>query len=275
MEYFGEKAGEMPVLAARDGFKQLYSDDIVAIYRQLKEAEKDGYTSFSEKQPLVQAKKIFTGVMATIINGFHDDVVRNNFVWAELLYYQGPRSEKVYKLPENSNAVMYRNWKYSDDKADVSGAVAFPLKWELEKSESMCGGEYAGESVLKGFGLPEDMSLLPDCKKLPDNFEGLHALGWDFRIRGKPRLDLYATPKVSSSNGGAILGSSHDIDEIIDRLDLSRLRIAPRAPQQESAYQIELDELERELKVCKKSHADLGGSITKLEERITAVRKLK
>lgn len=275
--YTGKKAGAMPVLAAKNGFKQLYSNDILSVYRQLREAEKDVYSSLSLNQPLVKANLVPANVMAVIIRNFHDDVVLNKFVWTELLYLQNKENETVYELPKNKNAVMYRNWAHSDGKADVSGAIAFPVRWKEEEAEVMFGGSFAIESILESFGPPEDAHLLHYDKNVLKDLKGLSALSWDFRINNRPlssrpRLDLYKNINADGDSGGALLGSELSADEIVRAFKPEELKIETI---EMSDSQKRLAELEHELVAYKKSYAGLGERIGNMEKIIAELKGTK
>ena len=113
VEYLRKNANEMPVLARQDGFEQLYTDDLIPIWKGLKAGkDRDGY-SLSEKQPLVQAKKLSEDTMIDILRKFWNEILHEYVIWTELLDWQPEKRIEGYEIQKGYNAVLYRNWSWS------------------------------------------------------------------------------------------------------------------------------------------------------------------
>ncbi len=208
VEYLGKEARKMPELARQDGLHQLYTDDIVKVYRQLGAAEEDGYSSLAEAQSLVHAGKVAADEMADILSRFGDEVLHSRLMWSELLDWQPQKRAKGYKLPKGANAVLYRGWGLSGNAIDISGATTIPVKWMTREGD-------VSKEIVKQLDVPEDTHVWADKEYSVENVDGLSTLEWNFTDRERPSLGSYWIPQYGHFDGGALPGSPLSADEMV------------------------------------------------------------
>lgn len=249
VEYLGKEAREMPGLARLDGFGQLYTPDLVQIYKVLKDGNNDNYSSLSQSQPPVQTGKTTKEAMVDVLGRFADEVLEKYAIWTELLDWQPQKRDKRYAL---GVPLLYRNWSLSDDgKIDVANAEKVPVEW-------MEGSGTVNKEMAKQLSLPENTYVYVDRHRAVNNYDGLNALLWGFGLlvcagkrRGGPGLCSGWEPRYGYSGGGALLG---------------------RRP---NAYDSELQTLKEDLGSSKELYTELGIKITSIDERIAAPMKMK
>lgn len=217
VEYCAEEARKMSVLARQDGFEQLYTPDIIPIYRRLKAAEQYGYYSLAEEQPLVQENKLSKDAMIGILKGFENEILYKCSICAELLDWQPEKRIEGYELPIGKNAVLYRGWDY-EDEIDVSDAEVIPVKW-MEKPGINVAREYHRDvgilRIVEQLGVPENTYVWADKKGAIYDCDGLNSLVWDFGFREWPDLFSWWEPWDRLSSRGALLGSRLSADEMV------------------------------------------------------------
>lgn len=216
--YSGKDVRELPVLARQDGFEQLYTPDIIPIYKELK-ATDDIYRSLAEKQPLVQANKLSEEAMVDILTVFGNDVLyRYDVIWVELLDWQPEKRIEGYELPRGKNAVLYRNWSF-ENEIDVSDATVIPVKWMEENGA-------VSREIVEQLNVPEDTDVWVNKRGAIENSNGLNALALGFQFRLSP--DLYSSrepwdrlPLMGrlDSNGGALLGVRLSAEEMVENFN--------------------------------------------------------
>lgn len=264
VEYLAKEAREMPVLSRQDGFVQLYTNDLVPVYKGLRAGREDNYSSLAESQPLVKSNKMSKDAMVDILSRFGTEVFDKNIIWAELLDWQPEKRTEGYKLKKGMNTVLYRNWNMDGDRIDVSKAEKIPTKW-MEKS-----GNVTNE-IVRQLGVPEDTYVYADRQYVVDNYDGLNALDWVFGSYVRPFLDSVREPRVRGYGGGALLGSKLSADRMVKNFNPSKAGTELRT----SEYQSQLKELETEFESARTLYSQLGVKMTIIDERIEKLTKIK
>jgi len=227
VEYLGREPREMPVLANEDALYQLYTSNINPIVFALNAGRKDGYSSLSERQPLVTAGKLSKDAMVGILSNFHNEVKKFS-ISVELGPDWQPEKRmpmgktwlggtKRYKLPKGMNAVMYRNWSLSGDNIDVSKADVIPINW-IETS----GGP---NREMVQFGIYPFAFVFADKWKAINNFDGLNSLSLNFKERTRPTANTWFGSRHSTPEKGALLYSRQGAEEMVQNFDPSKVKV--------------------------------------------------
>ena len=162
----------------------------------MKSAEKDEYSSLSERQPLVQANKLSKSDMKSVLRRFGEEIFERHFIWAELLDWLPERRMEGYELPKGCNAVIYRNWRLVDDELDVSKADVIPVRWKVKDG-------VVGKRISK-LSIPEGTRVRSDKKYSIANYDGLNALLWILDREELKVISSYSSDWYSFS--GVLLG---------------------------------------------------------------------
>ena len=234
---------------------------------ELRQARSDRYDSLARSQPLVRANKVSVDDMREALGNFDDDFGRY-VVWAELTDSQ-PQL-RGFELSKGMNAFLYRGlWTVKEDyDIDVSAmdpekdlvAVTVPINYgQMNQSWKDATGVTGTFEAANHYPANLDFA--------EKNLKGLNALRWGFRYRGGPYLYSYGWPDVRVSDRGALSGSRLSVDEIVERF----VKSEPQRPQR-SAYELELDGLERQLSDLRSGYNDR--TVQEMEQRLANLRKL-
>jgi hypothetical protein len=205
VEYPDTEARMLPILARQDGFEQLYSNDVITVRNALVKGQTDTYSLLSQKQPLVQQKKLSKDKMTDILSRFADEVLHKYKIWVELLDWQPEKRMKDYEMQKDANAVLYRNWNLLRNKVYITNAITIPIKW-MERSGNV------SEEIVKAFNAPSDTYVWSNRQYSIEDYDGLVAISWDFM--GRPRLGSCWDPKEWGSTG-AIVRNKLSIEEMV------------------------------------------------------------
>lgn len=264
VEYLGKEAREMPVLARQDSLEQLYTDNIIPVYTELKSGRNDGYSSLAAKQSLVKSGKVSKDAMVNILSNFGQEFLSDYVIWSELLDWQPEKRSPNYKMRKVANAVLYRNWDLSGGNIDISNAKQIPINW-MKKSGDI------SKDIVETLNVPKDTYVWADRKYAIDNYDGLNALLWDFWLREGLDLDSYGGPQYGGSDRGSLLGRTVKAEEMVNVFDSSKFEAAKTV----SKYQTELEKLENQLDELTKIKTSYDKKFESVVQQVQNLKKFK
>ncbi len=212
--------------------------DVNPIAYALREARSDNYSSLAAQQPLVKADKVPLDAMRQAIGAFDAEIWQKCRIFPDEISDCTPKKRNPdFKLPRGKDLAVYRGWTVNPDgTVNVAGVEPVYLKNPT--------GRGLMNSAWRDFtSSREGIIHWPDNLDYSRrNLDGLNAFNLAFWVHGRPYLYSYCWLGSGVPGGGALLGSRLTADEIVERF----VKSEPQKPQR-SAYELELDGLERHL----------------------------